>query len=888
MFLKNQTVRKSIIFGYIIALCLMIVIGSIAIFQLQQIKSTVTHLADNLAQDQHIADTIIAQVLSVRFFANKYISNQQTKELVNYEQAFNSFNALLEQADEKVTQAERVQLLENIKVGVNQYQEIFDQVKTIIQKRNSVIDKQLNVEGAQIEQKLSELFKVAKDNEQVISLSDINQLQSSTLLIRINAVKYLEQGEQQWFDEFEKHYQNVITILNSLLQNQLVDDKLSTLLQTIKTTIENYHLHFYTLKEEFIEQHQLVTQGLDVIGPKIREIAAQISSHVTLDFVSANQNTHQLVNNTQWGIGITLFAAVLVCLGFGLMISNNIMAKLGGEPNEVAEIAKKIAEGELNFDIAEKKSGLFGSIQIMHHQLRQRIERDRKIAHDALRINNALENVTTSVLIADAQYNVIYLNRAALELFKKIEPKIRSELPNFHANELLNHSIDMLHKNPQQHRQMLAQLTTSQRASLDVNSVTIDYIVTPVRNAKGEWLGFVKEFKDRTIEVAIEQEINSVIKQASQGNFEQRIELKDKNGFFKLFSQSINQIMQVTQYAIEDIMMMFAALAKGDLNKTITREYVGAFETLKNDANTTVQKLTDIIISMKQTASIVRGAATEISQGNVSLSQRTEEQAASLEQTASSIEQMTSTVKQNADNTAQAKQLALTAKNQAEEGGKIVGQAVSIMLTANESSKKITDIISVIDEIAFQTNLLALNAAVEAARAGEQGRGFAVVATEVRNLAQRSATAAREIKHLIKNSVNKIEEGTRAVEFSGKTLEEIILAIKKVNDIVAEIATATQEQAAGIEQINKAINQMDETTQQNAALVEEAAAASEAMLEQAQNLTQQVEFFYLQTAETTTILPPPALPPQVTFHKPRMTTQVKRAKVEEDGEWMDF
>jgi methyl-accepting chemotaxis protein len=240
-----------------------------------------------------------------------------------------------------------------------------------------------------------------------------------------------------------------------------------------------------------------------------------------------------------------------------------------------------------------------------------------------------------------------------------------------------------------------------------------------------------------------------------------------------------------------------------------------------------------VVAQVKNMAGQVHAGAEEISRGNINLSQRTEEQASSLEETASSMEEMTSTVKQTADNAGQANQLAQAARQQAEKGGAVVGSAVAAMNGINEASKKIADIIGVIDEIAFQTNLLALNAAVEAARAGEQGRGFAVVATEVRSLAGRSATAAKEIKALIQDSVARVEEGSRLVDESGRTLDEIVGAVKKVTDIVAEIAAASREQSGGIEQVNKAIVAMDSNTQQNAALVEQAAASSQAIVEQA-------------------------------------------------------
>lgn len=318
----------------------------------------------------------------------------------------------------------------------------------------------------------------------------------------------------------------------------------------------------------------------------------------------------------------------------------------------------------------------------------------------------------------------------------------------------------------------------------------------------------------------------------------------DMNGKpFKVVKYATDITEQVI--GARDMARVLGALAKGDLTETVTNEYTGSYKQVKIDSNTAVDQLNQIIGQIREASEAITTAAVQIASGNQDLSQRTEEQASSLEETAASMEELTATVKQNADNARQANQLAATASKVALQGGEVVSQVVTTMSSINDSSKKIVDIIGVIDSIAFQTNILALNAAVEAARAGEQGRGFAVVASEVRSLAQRSAAAAKDIKTLIGNSVDKVDAGSKLVEAAGKTMEEIVSSVTRVTDIMSEITAASQEQSAGIEQVNQAITQMDQVTQQNAALVEEAAAASESMKEQAGYLNEAVAAFRL-------------------------------------------
>ena len=423
---------------------------------------------------------------------------------------------------------------------------------------------------------------------------------------------------------------------------------------------------------------------------------------------------------------------------------------------------------------------------------RRRAESQARAAAENARIRTALDNVSGNVMLADADHNIVYMNKAVVAMLHAAAVDLRRELPHFDPDKLIGSSIERFHQQPSQ-QQMLAQMRGRLISELRIGARRLRIIANPVLDAQGVRIGTVVEWIDRTEELAVEEEVNAIVNAAQDGDLTGRID---------------------------------------------TRGKLGAFATLSVGINGLLDNMMGVVRQIKAAAAEVHGGAEEISKGNINLSQRTEEQASSLEQTAASMEQMTATVKQTADNASQANQLAMAARAQAEKGGAVVGSAVQAMGAINGASKKIADIIGVIDEIAFQTNLLALNAAVEAARAGEQGRGFAVVATEVRNLAGRSASAAKEIKGLIQDSVAKVNEGCKLVDESGRTLEEIVNAVKKVTHIVAEISAASREQSSGIEQVNQAVMQMDQTTQQNAALVEQAASTSQAIVEQAQALSE--------------------------------------------------
>ena len=371
----------------------------------------------------------------------------------------------------------------------------------------------------------------------------------------------------------------------------------------------------------------------------------------------------------------------------------------------------------------------------------------------------------------------------------------------------------------------------------------------PVRDEMGRPFKVIKIATDITVQKQTQSQVEKLIRAAAEGQLSERIGTEELTGSSKELAESFNRLLDAVAAPLRDAMQTLTALAANDLTKPMTGNYLGEFDQMKISLNSGLSQLTQTLVAVREAVESVSSGSEQITKGNEDLAQRTSEQASALEETSASMEEMTSTVKQNADNAKQANQLAMAARETADKGGAVTQKAVEAMGEINKSSKKIADIITVIDEIAFQTNLLALNAAVEAARAGEHGRGFAVVAAEVRNLAQRSATAAKEIKGLINESIQRVNDGSDLVNQSGHTLEEIVSSVKRVTDIIAEITAASQEQASGIDQVNKAIMAMDETTQQNAALVEETTSASQSLKVQATELRQRVLRFKIEATE---------------------------------------
>jgi methyl-accepting chemotaxis protein len=464
-----------------------------------------------------------------------------------------------------------------------------------------------------------------------------------------------------------------------------------------------------------------------------------------------------------------------------------------------------------------------------------------------LRVRSALDVVHSNVMLADDQDTVIYVNAALQSMMTQAEAEMRKALPDFTADKLMGARLDLFDAGAACQPPLMAALAkardTKTDARVTIGSQKFKLAANEVVDQHGARVGTVVEWKNETVEKAIEEEIDGIVRAAVDGDFARRIPTAGKTEFMLSLANAVNSLCDNTGKALDDLAAMMGALASGDLTKRIDADYRGMFGKLKADANTMAERVGTIIAGIKNSAREVAEAVSEISASTTDLSQRTEEQASSLQQTSASMDEMSATVKKNAENAQAANQSAGATREIADRSGKVVAQAVDAMAKIEQSSAKISDIIGVIDEIARQTNLLALNAAVEAARAGDAGRGFAVVAAEVRTLAQRSSQAAKDIKELITNSNGQVKSGVDLVNRAGTALTEIVSSIGKVADIVADIATASAEQASGIEQVGKALTQMDEATQQNSALVEENAATAKTLEHQAKAMDQRVSFF---------------------------------------------
>lgn len=606
------------------------------------------------------------------------------------------------------------------------------------------------------------------------------------------------------FQELEKEYE----ARHVFWQNEVLENEIKTpLLEDSYKAAQNFYNEAQTA---FIPNVQI--QNQDMMKASLVKMKESYQAHrQAIDKVVElttkrngvdEQHASDLLGN--YRIGLTAIFAFSIALAsfLTLWISRGILQSLVS----ARKIANSIAVGRLNSKINITQPDEIG---------------------DLLRAMSKMQNALNDFV------------EAQQEMAKK------------HAAGYVFHRLDAS-KFSGTYAQMAHEINELIQSRIVINRRILDIIS---QYAKGDFSVDMEELPGETIVItktvdsikqallAINNEIEELAKAGANGDFSKRANSGKFEFMFRTMLEDLNKLLTTCDEGFSDILRVSNSLAQGNLTQTIHKTYPGTFGKVAQGINSTVENLQALVEEIKGSTEQINTAAREIAAGNNDLSQRTEKQAASLEETAASMTQLTSTVQHNAENATQANQLAQEAAQIASQGGVVVGNVVKTMDGINESSRKVVEIISVIDNIAFQTNILALNAAVEAARAGEQGRGFAVVATEVRNLAQRAAAAAGEIQQLIDDSVTKVEDGSQLVAQAGQTMQEIVQAVQGVTAIMSEINSASVEQSTGIEQVNHAISQMDDVTQQNAALVEQAAAGAESLEDQARKLSVTVANF---------------------------------------------
>ncbi|MFZ5657012.1 MAG: methyl-accepting chemotaxis protein [Pseudomonadota bacterium] len=512
-----------------------------------------------------------------------------------------------------------------------------------------------------------------------------------------------------------------------------------------------------------------------------------------------------------------------------------------------------LADGRYDQAIAIDRNDEVGRLLLglksMQVRLGFQVEDGARMLREATRLRCALDASASNVLVANRELRIAYANRGMAALLAATEADLRRTRADFRADALVGTPMDALFDGTGISHELLATLGQAREVRIELGGHVFDLVLTPVLDDEGARIGLATEWRDRTVELAMEAEVARVVGAAANGDFHARIDTTRQQGFLRHLGQDVNRLVDATRTALGELERMLDALAAGDLGYRADAALDGQFGRLQAAANRSAARLGETVGAIRLAANAIRAAADEIAAGNADLARRTEQQAASLEQTGAAMDELTAAVRGNTAGAQQAQRLAGDAAHTAGEGGAAMDRVVDTMDGIRSASRRVAEIVGVIDGIAFQTNILALNAAVEAARAGEEGRGFAVVAAEVRNLAQRSAAAARDVRDLVATSVVQVEAGSEWVGTAHGRIAQIVDDAQRVSGLVADIARASSQQADGIARIGDAVAHMDAGTQQNAALVEQASASALGLQAQAERLVEAVAVFRLPAGE---------------------------------------
>lgn len=800
--LKNLSIKYKayllVAIGIVTAVLLLVITN----FGLSSIKTKLDELVLSTNVERYAYLTILEEK-NYLLNANASVTNHQkaAQAFENAKKDVETINNTLDKIDNSSSNQGLLEKSKTARVGTNEYKELYYSGVDLlinISKETEKLEHEGELATLQAQEYVLEKRKQLDERLDATLVKKTNiatDIWKLTYVIRADEKRYMLNPDPVIFERMKKDFATMLAHLETL--KKMASDN---------RELEKINVFYDAAKSYETAAHKWVDLNknlMTVVLPKMKTLGDTVVQQAMDAAEKAQASMVEKRNSIVITLLVVAGVAIMLGLFLGYTVINIIVGQLGGELIYAVNAVKEFAKGNFSMKI-DLQAGDKDSLLYFVDDARQTL----KDSTDD--ICAVMQDVSKGELSA----------------------QIKANMPGEFAQ--VKDSIN----------QTIARLRITLFALNDVtNSIyNADFSKVIVANVEGRFKETIE--KAVTSQTAMRTMLDDILKVMDfvvQGDLNHRV-TADGRGEMLMLKENINKTL-ATLECLNEIERVMSALAEGDLTQVIHVEYPGVFGRVTESINHTNANLKTLMASIKDSSEAIATAANEISAGNNDLSHRTEEQAASLEETAASMEELSTTVKRNADNAKQANDLAVRASTTAKKGVAVVDDVVLTMANINESSHQIVDIITVIDDIAFQTNILALNAAVEAARAGEQGKGFAVVAVEVRNLAQRAASAAGEIKRLISDSVDRISNGSKQVEQAGKTMEDIVGSIEKVTLVMSDIATASGEQNAGIDQVRQAVSQMDNVTQQNAALVEEAAAAAEALSNQTRNLAREMAHF---------------------------------------------
>jgi methyl-accepting chemotaxis protein len=817
--------------GFAVPLFMLAGLTLIAVRGMSTTEDKVDYYADVASEAQlvsHIERNVVGlrRNIQVFWFTGDEVANKRAHTL---EEALTTDLARLR---ERATHPEIRPLADGMTGRFNILAAKFEELLALRKERDALVNGALNDASHRARERMSEVVEGLFAAGDLPAAAWAGRAMEALMQARLDVARYmatLDKATIERADARRKALEQAVADLAGRVHTE----SLEAGLREIQQIIPDFFAAFQRAAALSQAADTLANGAVNQAAQSVTDLASEATALEETILRNTNTEIDDVLHSITAANLIIAFVAFILVTAFGWLVARSIIQPVLA----LRKVMDDLAQGHLDVSVpgTDTKDEL--------GDMARTVNSFKDISVAAIRARSSLERVSANVMMADPQGVISYVNPSIVRMFTAAEGDIREVIKTFSANDLIGRNIDQFHVDAAQRRRTVDGLTGTHGATARVGRRIFKITVNPVVSALGIRLGTVVEWQDVTGELAIQDEIKEIIDGAVKGDLSRRIALDGKDGFFRAISDGVNTLARTVEEVSEELASMLNALAHGDLTRRIDKSYDGLFLRLKDDYNATAHKLAEVVGRIGQATVAISTAAAEVSTGSADLAERTEQQASSLEETAAAMEQMGATVRSNAENAADANTMARSTKEAAERGGHLAMSAVAAMAGIEASSRKITDIIGVMDEIAFQTNLLALNAAVEAARAGDAGKGFAVVAQEVRVLAGRSAQASKEIKQLIQASDTQVHSGVDMVKKAGAALEGIVDGVGKVATVIAGMASAGAEQSAALDEINGTVAGLDEMTQKNAALVEQTTAAAQAMAGQTSELKELMAFF---------------------------------------------